>query len=55
MCKRKRKSFTISDKIDILAKVDTHTGMRVDPTLELGLPVSKLNTTVNNREVAGRS
>jgi thiazole synthase ThiGH ThiG subunit len=39
-----------SDKIYVLVKADTHTGTHVDLAMELGLPVSILNTTVNNRE-----
>ena len=39
-----------SDKIYVLVKADTHTGICVDLAMELGLPVSILNTTVTNRE-----
>jgi hypothetical protein len=38
----------MSDKTDIIVKADTHTGIHCDLTMELGLPVSTLNTTVNN-------
>ena len=46
MYKRKWKSFTVSDKTDILVQVDAHTGTCVDLALELGLPVSTINTIV---------
>jgi len=44
----------MSDKIDILVKADTHTGIHVDQTMELGLLVSTLNTTVNNCDATRR-
>jgi phosphate/sulfate permease len=34
----------MSDKIDILVKADTHTGIYVVLAMEFGLPVSTLNT-----------
>jgi len=40
----------MSDKIYTLVKADTHTGIYVDLTMEFGLPVSTLNTHVNNSE-----
>jgi hypothetical protein len=45
----------MSDKICVLVKADTHTGIHVDLAMELGLPVSILNTTVNNHEATKRS
>jgi hypothetical protein len=48
--KGKRKSFTISDKINILAEVDAHIGTHVELTSHCRLSVSMLNTNVKNRE-----
>jgi hypothetical protein len=36
------------DKIDILVNADMHAGIHVVLTMELGLPVSTINTTVND-------
>jgi hypothetical protein len=38
----------MNDNVDVLVKADTHTGIHVNLTMELGLPVTTLNTTVNN-------
>jgi len=40
----------MSDKIYVLGKADTHTGIHVDLAMELGLPVSILNRTLKNCE-----
>jgi hypothetical protein len=48
--KGKRKSFTISDKINILVQVDAHIGTHVELASRLRLSVSTLNTTVKNCE-----
>ena len=46
MYKRKWKSFIICDRINVLAKVDVHTGTYVDLVLQLILSVLKVNTIV---------
>jgi hypothetical protein len=46
ICIKQQKSFTVSDKIYILVQADAHTGTRVDLALELGHPVSTINTIV---------
>jgi hypothetical protein len=53
--KGKRKSFTISDKINILAQVDAFIGTRVGLASHLRLSVSMLNTIVKNRQETERS
>ena len=44
MCKQKRKSFTLSDKVNNLVKDDAHTVTCVELASQLELPVSTLNT-----------
>jgi hypothetical protein len=48
MDKRMWKSFMIREKIDVLAKVDVHTGTYGDLVLQWGLWGSTLNTVVKN-------
>jgi hypothetical protein len=54
MCQGKQKSFTVSDKIDILAECDPHILMYFDLASELGLLLFVLNTIVKNHEATGR-
>jgi hypothetical protein len=42
--KGKYKSFIISDKINIFAQVDVHTGIHIELVSWLGLSVSIVNT-----------
>jgi hypothetical protein len=53
--KGKERSFTVSDKINILVKVDAHIGTCVELASQLRLSVSKLNITVKNHEETERS
>jgi hypothetical protein len=53
--KGKRKSFTISDKINILAQIDALIGTHVELASHLRLSVPVQNTTVKNcEEIEGR-
>ena len=45
----------VSDKTDVLMKVEVHTGTRVDLSSQVGLPVSTLNTIMKNHETIERS
>jgi hypothetical protein len=47
----KRKSFTICDKINILAQVDAHIGALLELVLCLRLSICPLNTSVKNHEI----
>jgi hypothetical protein len=48
--KGKWKSFTISDKINILAQVDAHIGTHVELASCLRFSVSTLNITLKDHE-----
>jgi hypothetical protein len=51
----KLKSFMISDKINNLGKADALIGIHIELVLQLGLPVSTLNTTMKNCEAIERN
>jgi centromere protein B len=52
--KGKRKSFTVNNKINIVAEVGAHIDTRVELASCLRLSVSKLNTIVKNHEETER-
>jgi len=47
--KKQHKVFSMDEKMQILAKADTHVGTQVDLAAMFGLSVSTLNTIVNKR------
>jgi hypothetical protein len=53
--KRKPKSLTVSDEINILAQLDTHIGTHVEQASKLRFSVPTLNPFVKNREEIQRS